>query len=349
MLGLTLSDLRFRSRQFLIAVVGAGLVFAMSMLLSGLAAGFGVEVHQTVQSIGADAWVMAQGSSGRVAALAPIPQSSVAAVARAPGVRRAEAVVVMPREATVDGTVSNIVLIGATSGALGSSTVVSGHRVAARGEAVVDARLGAALGRSIQIYGHTFRVVGLVQGRTLLGGFPDVYVTLPDAQAVAFGGLPLVSAVVTRGVPSSLPAGLDSMSNAAVEQATLAGMKTGVSSINNSRIFMWVIAAVIVAALVYVTALQRTRDFAVLKALGCSSARLFGGLALQAVIVAVAAAAVGMALSNFMTGVFAQPVDVPTSAYIVLPVSALLVRILASLIALRRAVSVDPAAAFAGG
>jgi putative ABC transport system permease protein len=48
MLTITLHDLRFRARQFVIALVEAGLVFAMTLLLSGMAAGFGVEINQTV-------------------------------------------------------------------------------------------------------------------------------------------------------------------------------------------------------------------------------------------------------------------------------------------------------------
>ncbi|HEY5252641.1 MAG TPA: FtsX-like permease family protein, partial [Acidimicrobiales bacterium] len=103
-----------------------------------------------------------------------------------------------------------------------------------------------------------------------------------------------------------------------------------------------------VAALIYVTALERTRDFAVLKALGSSSRLLFAGLATQAILVSLAAAAVGAAISTFMTGLFAQPVDIPGNAYIILPISALIVGLVASLAALRRAVSVDPAVAFAG-
>ncbi len=111
---------------------------------------------------------------------------------------------------------------------------------------------------------------------------------------------------------------------------------------------MWVIAAIIVAALVYVTALERTRDFAVLKALGSSTGLLFVGLAVQAVAVALAAAVIAAILSTFMTGIFAQPVDIPGNAFVVLPLSALVVGLLASLAALRRAAAVDPAAAFAG-
>jgi len=347
-LGITLSDLRFRARQFLIAVLGAGLVFAMSMLLSGLANGFSVEINQTVQGFGADAWVIAQGSSGRLSALPPLEEFSVIGVLSVPGVRSAAPVVVQPKEATVAGSVASAVVIGSVPAVIDRVPLQSGRTTSASGEVIADTRLGAPVGTDIVMAGRTFRVVGVTSGRTLVGGLPDVYMSLSDAQAVCFNGLPVVSAFITHGTPGSLPKGLVSMSNAKVEAATLQAMKTGVSSINNSRIFMWFIAAIIVASLVYVTALQRTRDFAVLKALGCSSVRLFGGLALEAVIVSVAAALVGMALSNYMTGVFAQPVDIPINAFVVIPVSALVVGLLASLIALRRAVSVDPVTAFAG-
>jgi putative ABC transport system permease protein len=125
-------------------------------------------------------------------------------------------------------------------------------------------------------------------------------------------------------------------------------MAGGVKSIKNSRTLMWVIAAIIVAALIYVSALQRVRDFAVLKALGSSSAKLFTSLCLQAVIVTLLAAVLGTALSTVMTGVFSQPVTVPDSTYETLPVVAIVVGVIASLVALRRATGADPVAAFGG-
>jgi putative ABC transport system permease protein len=135
---------------------------------------------------------------------------------------------------------------------------------------------------------------------------------------------------------------------AAVERDSLSSLSSAVTSIQNSRSMMWVVAAIIIAALIYVSALQRVRDFAVLKALGSSSASLFASLCLQAVIVTLLAAALGTALSTVMTGVFSQPVSVPGSAYATLPIVAVAVGVVASLVALRRATGADPVAAFGG-
>jgi putative ABC transport system permease protein len=346
---ITLHDLRFRARQFVFAALGAGLVFAMGILLSGLAAGFGAEIDQTVEAMHAASWVVAKGSPGRIAALSPIPASSVVRVAREPGVRKADPLIVLPQAAQVGRQARGVVVIGASVGGLGSADPSTGRAVARDGEAVVDVRFHLGVGGHFSISGNRFTVVGTVSNRTLLAGMPDIYLTLHDAQSVLFSGRPLIGAVLTSGPPSALPSGFTRFSNQQVESASLNQMSAAVSSIDNSRGFMWAIAAFIVAALVYVTALERTRDFAVLKALGSSSAMLFAGLVTQAVLVALTGAVIAAVVANFMTGLFAQPVDMPGSAFVVLPVAAVAVGVLASLAALRRAVSADPAVAFAGG
>jgi len=348
-LGITISDLLYRRRQFLIATVGAGLVFAMTLLLAGLTNGFSVEIDQTVAGFHADTWMVQSGSSGRIASLTPFAQSTTARVAAVPGVLSATPVVVVPQTADVAGRLTQVTLIGTPVGSVpGRQPLSAGTQVSGPGQAVADERLGVAVGARVGMGGRTFRVVGLTSDRTLLGGVPNMYVPLADAQAAAFQGAAIVSAVVVTGTPARVPAGLATFTNSGIEAASLDQMATAVSSINNSKLFMWLIAAVIVASLVYVTALERTRDFAVLKALGASSGRLYLGLALQAVLVALVAALIAVVLAQFMTGVFSQPVDFPASAYLVLPLSAVAVGLLSSLIALQRAVGADPAKAFAG-
>lgn len=351
MFRITLEDLRYRARQFLIAVVGAGLLFSMSLLLSGMAAGFSVEIDKTVAAMGAQSWVVAAKSPGRVGGLVPIPAADVAAVAAEPGVRRAAPVYVVTQPVQIGTTSTKTVnLVGFRPGAGlgGPGALTSGRSVDGPGQAVVDSALGLGLNGRFSVAGRSFRVVGVVSARTLFGGIPNAYITLGDLQRVVFGGNRLVGAVLVTGTPKSLPPGLVTYTAAQIEAASLTQMASGVSSINSSRIFMWLIAGIIVAALVYVTALERTRDFAVLKAVGASTGGLFVGLAAQAVMVSLAAAAIGAVLSNFMTGIFSQPVYIPASAFIILPVSAVVVGLLASLAALRRASAVSPAAAFAG-
>jgi putative ABC transport system permease protein len=345
----TLADLAYRYRQFLIAVVGAGMVMAMALLLAGLAGGFTFETTQTVTGVGADRWVLASSSGGRIAAVGVFPQSDVTRIARLPGVSRADPLVILPEAVVRSGNqILTVNVMGVPIGGLGDPRVTSGIPLAGNDQVVADASTGAVVGSEIEVGTTPFRVVGQVNDRTLLGGGPIVYMPLNDAQILAFGGRPLVTAVVTSGAPTRVPAGLQVLTNKEVENRTLDALGPAISSINNSKVLMWVVAGIIIASLLYVSALQRVRDFAVLKALGSSSLALFGSLALQAVVVALAAAAFGAIICNFMGGLFAQPIAIPMSAFVGLPIVAVIVGLLSSLIALRRATGADPASAFGG-
>jgi putative ABC transport system permease protein len=347
MVTVTLADLAFRYRQFLIAVVGAGVVMAMALLLAGLVGGFGAETTQTLGGVGADAWVLTNGSAGRVASVSVFPQSTTAVIAHTPGVTRADPLVILPQQVAHVGTILHSVnVVGARLGGLGDPQVTAGHPMSGSGQVVVNAKLGAAVGSVMTIGTTPFRVVGQIANRTLLGGTDMVYIPLNNAQSLGLGGRPLVTAVVTTGVPKTVPHGLQVLSTQTVEQRTLSGLASAVSSINNTKILMWVIAGIIIAALLYVSALQRVRDFAVLKALGSSTMTLLGSLALQAVIVALLAAGFAAIISNFMGGIFQEPVAIPHSAFVTLPIIAIVVGLLSSLVALRQATGADPAAAF---
>ena len=166
------------------------------------------------------------------------------------------------------------------------------------------------------------------------------------AQVVGLGGHPFSSAVVVTGTPTRVPAGLQAFSTATIEQKTVSGLSGAVSSINNTKILMYLVAAIIIGALMYVSALQRVQDFAVLKALGSSTRALFGSLALQAVIVSLLAAVFASVVCNFMGGLFTQQVAIPTTAFYTLPIVAIVVGIISSLVALRQVTGADPAAAF---
>jgi putative ABC transport system permease protein len=349
MIVVTLADLWYRYRQFLIAVVGAGVVLAMGLLMAGLAGGFSWETNQTVGAVGATSWVLTDSSGGRIAAVGVFPQSDTAVIARSPGVTAADPVVVLPQQVVHAGDkVVTVNVMGVETGGLGSPAVTSGSPLSGTHQVVVDSSVGVPVGSEITLGSTSLTVVGQVDNRTLLGGGPMVYMPIQDVQDLALGGRPLVTAVVTTGTPTSVPAGLQVLSDQEVEARTLAALGPAVSSINNSKILMWVIAGIIIASLLYVSALQRVRDFAVLKALGSSSMALFGSLALQAVVVALLAAAFGAIICNFMGGIFLQPVAIPTSAYLALPAVAVVVGLLSSLVALRRATGADPAAAFGG-
>jgi putative ABC transport system permease protein len=318
------------------------------MLNAGLSNSFSVEVNQFTASVGAERWVLPAGSSGPMTSFAAMPQTAVGDVRAAGGVTRADPLITVPFETvhSARGAASGT-LLGVVPGGIGDLAPQHGRAPRTPGEAVVDKRLHIGIGQQFSIAGHRMTVVGLTNHRTINGGVPVVSTTIDDARAIVFGGSPFETAVVTRGVPASLPPALHALTTAQVHEDTIRPLLSPMSSLKKSMEMMWVIAAVIVAALLYVSALERVRDFAVLKAIGSSNRSIFAGVAVQAVIVTLVGAAIAAATANMLKPLFPLPVVIPLWAFVTLPLVAVGIGIVSSLVALRRAVGVDPSLAFA--
>jgi putative ABC transport system permease protein len=347
LLTITVADLVFRVKQFAIAVIGVSLVLAMALLLTGLADGFEAEVAGTVNGVGATTWVLAKSAQGRITAFSAFPELAAVAVQHESGVQQASPFLLVPAQvAHIDGKSVTVHLAGVELGGLGDPGVASGHQLAGAHQVVVDDVVKVPLGGTIVLGGQTFSVVGKTTDRTLTGGTGVVYMPLPSAQSVTLGGQELITAVVTRGTPEHVPSGLVSLPPSRVITDTVGQLSGAVSSIENTRWLMWAVAAFIVGSLLYVAALQRSRDFAVLKAVGSSSALLFGSLLLQSVIVTLFATVIAELIVNLLVPLFSQPVHLTFDAYASLPFVALIVGGIASVAALRQVMAADPAAAF---
>lgn len=345
---LTLRDLAFRKRQFAIAIVGSALVFSLALSLTGMSAGFRSEARATAESLGATDWIVPLGVEGPFTSLSVIQVGLAQQVAAIPGAVEAEPVVVFPTTALVNGRSLGVSLVGFVPGRLGAPRGVRGENVGRPGEAVVDSSTGVGRGHPLSIGGRQFKVVGTVHGRTILAGVPVIYVPLSDAQAIAFGGQAVASAIITAGTPQSAPAGFRALTTDDVRKDMLRPMKHPTQTIDNTRLLMWIVAGVIIGMVTYLAALDRLRDFAVLKAVGASSAVLAASLSVEAVLASLLAAGFAALLANVLRPLFSIPITITGPAYAYLPLIALVIGILASLIALRRAVRVDPALAFGG-
>jgi len=82
-------DLQWRRRRFVIAVIGTGVVFAMTLILTGLANGFRAEARHTVDSLGIDTYLIKAGAVGPFLGAAMFPTAEAQAVGRVPGVESA--------------------------------------------------------------------------------------------------------------------------------------------------------------------------------------------------------------------------------------------------------------------
>ncbi len=342
MLRAALRDLQWRWKRFVIAMVGVALVFAMGLIMTGLVTSFSTEVDRTLDSIGAERWAVAADASGPFNSFSPISTAGADNIGGSP--------VMVLHQTFQDGAkVRDIIAMGVEPGALGSPHASAGDDLTGPDQVVVDRSLpGAAIGDTISFGGKRFDIVGTTTGQSLFAGIPLVYITLADAQEVAVLGQPLATTMLFDEVPAFLPAELRVMTNSEVKDDVLRPLTAARSSIGFVRLLLWLVAAIVIGSVLYLQALERTRDFAVFKATGTSTAAIGAGLALQAVMLSLAAAVLAAILATVLAPMFPLDVEIPAGGYLLLPVVTVVVGLLASSVALRRTARIDPAVAFGG-
>ncbi len=344
MLLLTLRDLQHRFSRVLVVTLLVALVLTLLYLMTGLINQLQNEPHDTVDVIGADYWTVADGVSGPFTSVSVLPFEGAAA--RGAGTEPA----VVSRASLVDGAGASaeVVIFGHIPGRLGTPTIEGGSQISSDGQAVVDATLGLAVGDAITVGGRSLTVAGTTRDTTVLAGLAFVFVELGVAQDLSFNSREVVSAYLTNGATPDEQSGTKVLSAEEVADDALGPIESAIASIDLIRVLLWIVAAIVVGAVVYLSALERSRDFAVLKAVGARGRSLAAGLALQAVIIAVVGAGLAAALATLIEPVFPLAVTVPGAAYWQIPLAAAVVGLVAAVFGVRKVDKTDPAAAFGG-
>jgi putative ABC transport system permease protein len=343
---LALRDLEFRRRRFFVAVLAVGLVFGIALLLSGLSGAFYNESRRVVGGLGADRWVVFEGTTGPFTSGRLLPAAAAAELEATAGVETVTPLLVS--NGVVDDEV-NANLLGMVFDGLHEPDLAEGRLPQSSFEVVADESLpGSALGQAFELAGRSWSVVGRTTGQRYFAGQPVIFANIDDVRDVQMDGAAVVSAFLVRGQPESMPPGLAALVPQAVVDDMDRALDSAAGTIDMLQILLWLVAAGIIGTIVYLTALERVQDFAVLKATGSSDGSLLAGLLLQAGLIALIASGIAMVVAQVLQPVFPMAVEMPASSYVGLPLTALAIAGVASFAGVRRVLTVDPALAFGG-
>lgn len=339
----TWRDLAWRWRRFLIATVATSLVLAVTVLLSGIVEHLDREVRRVAGSFDAGAFVVAQHVPGPFTSVAALPLDLEPKILAA-GADRAEPVITVPQTIELSGP-TDAYLVGARAGSAGAPVVADGRAPTDSGELVADASSGLHIGDELVLAGTSFTVVGTTRGLTIWGERPLLHVTLHDARRIVFGGLPVATAFLVDRAPAPLP-GVHAVDRSEATADLSRPLGDTVASIRLFRTLLWLVAAAIVGSILYLSAIERSRDMAVFKATGVATGDLVAGLVVQSLLLAAAASGLAIVLALALAPSFPAGVSLPAALLARAPVVALVVGVVGSLAGLRRAVGTEPALAF---
>ena len=345
---LTLRDLQYRRVRLIVVVLLASVVMALLFVMTGLVNQFNLEPYDATESIGAEHWVLADGVSG--------PFTSAGTLPLAVGATLDDAAPVVVARGTMSGDGSDdtteVVVVGGEQAQLSTTmsagSIVEGRAVAGPSEVVLDRTAGFDVGDGVQLGPLDVEVVGLTSDTTVLAGLPLVFVELGTAQDLSFQSRDVVSGFLLDAAPSTAPDGTVVRSADDVAADALGPLEDAISSVDLVRALLWLVTAVIIGAVVFLSALERQRDFAILRAMGTPRRALLGAVAVQAVTIAVLAALVALVLHRLILPLFPLQVRVPSRALWQIPLGAVVAALVAGAFGLRKVASADPAAAFGG-
>ena len=336
---LILRDLQFRKWRVLLTMLLMAIVMTLLFIMAGVVGQMSGEPARAVNQISGDrTWVIADGSSGPLTTPQAVPASRFANTKATAG----DAQLVLTSPVAINGVRGFLI---AREGQFDEPTLTNGRAVASAGEVVVDITTELSVGDRVDLNGTSVEVVGTSADTTIIAGLPLVFTTLAYGQSVATAGQDLVTAAVTTSQPD-VDAGLKVLSNDMVAADARIPVEEALSSITLINGLLWLVTIIIITAVIYVAALERTRDFAVLKAVGARTRDLGASLLVQGVVMTIGAFAIAAILQRFIGPAFPMALRMQGSSWIQIFVTALIAAALAALAGIQRMRSISPAEAF---
>lgn len=349
-------DLRFAKGRF--ALMGA-VVILMTLLvvmLSGLTAGLGKQSTSVITGLNADHIVFTSqsGSTGPSYTDSVVSRSQWKQFATVPGVRSADPLGVTSVKASAprDGRTAGLSAFGVQPGSTIAPRAVSpGTIVLSTGAA--DA-LSAHTGDQVLLSGHRMRV-GAVAGDASFSHIPVVWTSLTGWQSLSPGSQAHASVIAlttdsTAGLASA-DARLHTGTIAKDDSLSAIGSYTSENgSLQLMRGLLFAISALVIGAFFTVWTIQRSRDIAVLKALGATTRYLLRDALGQAVVLLIVGTVIGTGLAVAAGALASRTVPFLLSATTVLLPAAVMIALgaVGAALSVRRITSVDPLTALSG-
>ncbi len=346
-------DLRFAKGRFALMGTVVVLMTLLVGLLSGLTAGLGKQSTSAITGLEADhiAFAAPSGDDDPSFAQSVVNPQQWQQFAQVPGVTRADplGVTTVNASAGADDRTATLSAFGVTAASsIAPEDVAPGTVVLSTGAAD---DLSVQPGDALTLSGQQL-TVGAVAGQDSYSHQPVVWTSFLDWQRLSPGSGEHASVIaLTTNSTSGLADADAQLTTTTVATSESLSAISSYASENGSlqlmRVFLFAISALVIGAFFTVWTIQRSRDIAVLKALGASTTYLLRDALGQAVVLLIGGTAMGTGLAAALGAVTSGTVPFVLSPTTVL-VPALVMIVLGAIgaaLSVRRITSVDPLAA----
>ncbi|WP_275777097.1 ABC transporter permease [Paenarthrobacter sp. Y-19] len=356
---LAIRDIRFAKGRFALMGSVVALITLLLVMLSGLTAGLGNQSTSAITALPAQQIVFGAPAGGEPKASYTESEVSTAQLQTwrdQQGVKSAQALGISQsrvQSLANDGSPSGTANVAVFGGSEAPSAVEDGTVVVGK---TLAKELSLTKGSRLRVGGTDLTVSDIVEDQWY-SHTGVVWTTLDTWRAVAHAA-PGTATVLTVTYDDDASVSVEAANAAAGTVSSdptasfqaLASYKSENGSLLLMQAFLYGISALVIVAFLTVWTVQRTRDIAVLKALGASSGYVLRDALAQAALVLLAGAAVGGSV-GFAGGILAAQAApfLVTPLTTLLPVAGIVVLGLAgAVLAVRKVTTVDPLLALGG-
>jgi putative ABC transport system permease protein len=186
---LAVYDLKLHKGRFIATIIGVGLLFTIVLAMNGLYRGNIYEGLAVIKATNPDLWVVERYRGGPFNEQSTLAEDYHHSVMAIPGVEKACPFIYYTVERQIGEASRHFSIIGydVFTGLGGPQRIVAGRGLRhAHYEMVADKKLGVGLGDQVTLGLHAYTVVGLTRGAIDTNGDPLVFLSLPDAQEIAY-------------------------------------------------------------------------------------------------------------------------------------------------------------------
>lgn len=370
----SIRDIFFAKGRVALVAAVVGLITVLLVMLTGLTNGLGKQNTSALELFAAQRVVLSEQQSGQqdpTFTTSRIDRSQLREWRSADGVNHADPLVIAQTQLDAGDTAASAAVMGLPHGSYFTRglTAVSGATSPHEGDTVISQsladELGVSVGDSVSVSGTDLRVAGITEDE-YYSHTPVAWTVDTDALTAAHQPEGTVATAVLVDFAPGLSGG-DVGDHAATADkaagtsssdtrgafAALPAYSSEHGSLVSMQGFLYVISALVTVSFITVWTVQRTRDIAVLRALGASRGYLFRDALGQAAIVVTLGALAGLLVGGaggylLTTFVSAVPFHLSTTSVLVPAAGVVALGIVGSLLAVRRVTSVDPLIALGG-
>ncbi len=383
MINLAQKDIKHTLGKFIITAMGVGMLLGIVLIMIGVYRGMIVDAKVLLDDLNVDLWVVQEDTLGPFAEASRIHEDLKNSVRVIDGVEKSVGLTFQNLQLQTSVKPVRVVAVGFNPfdkvNPINPKRLVEGNILTHdHYEIVISDNIGFKLGEEIPIGRNLYRVVGITHGTVSSGGEPLVYISLKDAQELQFSysnnrirsdrargikdsssNMPMVNAVVatvrlgytTDEVAHNIRSTLHKSVYTRAEQRDILTknlIERASKQIGLFTAILVVVSTIIIALIIYTMTLEKMKEISIMKLIGIPNSMIMKMIVQETLLLGFLAFIFGNLFSHLIYSHFPKRVvlEIPDAWMLFLVI--MIASILASLIAIKKVINADPAAAIGG-